>query len=43
MIIEDILFENFDGVASKKYDPIVGTLVCSSPDVSLKRIQNIIR
>lgn len=34
MVISDILFENFDGVASKHYDPIVGTLVCSSPAVS---------
>ncbi|KAF4626191.1 hypothetical protein G7Y89_g11972 [Cudoniella acicularis] len=32
MIIEDILFENFSGT-SKKYDPTVGTLVCSSPHV----------
>jgi galacturan 1,4-alpha-galacturonidase len=24
---------NFEGVTSKKYDPLVGTLVCSSPSV----------
>lgn len=33
MLIEDILFEDFTGT-SKKYDPIVGTLVCSSTAVS---------
>ncbi|KAF3932650.1 Exopolygalacturonase [Dactylella cylindrospora] len=33
LIIQDIMFKNFDGVASKKYDPKVATLVCSSPTV----------
>lgn len=33
LTISDILIENFDGTTSKKYDPIVGTLVCSSPNV----------
>ncbi|KAH6723051.1 pectin lyase fold/virulence factor [Leptodontidium sp. MPI-SDFR-AT-0119] len=28
--MQDILFEKFTGTSSKKYDPIVGTLVCSS-------------
>jgi hypothetical protein len=32
MVIQDILFKNFDGT-SLKYDPIVGTLVCSSKEV----------
>ncbi len=35
MIIEDILFQDFSGVSSTHYAPIVGTLVCSSEDVSL--------
>lgn len=34
MIMEDILFKNFDGTSSAHYDPIVGTLVCSSAEVS---------
>jgi len=34
MTISDVTFKNFDGTTSKKYDPKVGTLVCSSPDVS---------
>lgn len=34
MTISDIYFKNFDGTASKKYDPRVGSLVCSSPSVS---------
>ncbi|KAJ5754171.1 uncharacterized protein N7511_008324 [Penicillium nucicola] len=33
LVIEDILFTNFNGVTSGKYDPNVGTIVCSSPDV----------
>ena len=36
MVIEDVLFENFSGT-SGAYAPIVGTLVCSSPSVSLAR------
>jgi hypothetical protein len=32
MLIEDIVFNDFTGT-SKKYDPIVGTLVCSSSTV----------
>lgn len=35
MIIEDILFDHMRGISSTKYDPIVGTLVCSSEAVSL--------
>ncbi|KAL5365184.1 putative exopolygalacturonase A [Aspergillus floccosus] len=31
--IEDITFTNFEGTTSKKYDPQIGTLVCSSPEV----------
>ncbi|KAM0155250.1 hypothetical protein ACHAQE_006850 [Botrytis cinerea] len=30
MTIQDVVFKNFVGVASKKHDPKVGTLVCSS-------------
>ncbi|KAK6504660.1 hypothetical protein TWF481_006600 [Arthrobotrys musiformis] len=33
LAIQDIWFKNFDGIASKKYDPKVATLVCSSPNV----------
>lgn len=32
MLIENIVFNNFTGT-SNKYDPIVGTLVCSSTTV----------
>ncbi|PWN47604.1 hypothetical protein IE53DRAFT_371319, partial [Violaceomyces palustris] len=30
--ISDILFTNFKGTTSAKYDPFVGHIVCSSPD-----------
>ncbi|CAI7650739.1 unnamed protein product [Penicillium glandicola] len=33
LVIEDVLFKNFKGVTSGEYDPYVGTIVCSSPDV----------
>ncbi|GFF66338.1 probable exopolygalacturonase X [Aspergillus lentulus] len=33
LIIEDILFKNFDGTTSRKRAPYIATLVCSSPDV----------
>jgi galacturan 1,4-alpha-galacturonidase len=33
MIIQDIIFKNFVGTSSAHYDPIVGTLVCSSAEV----------
>ncbi|KAI2688238.1 CAZyme family GH28 [Penicillium roqueforti] len=33
LVIEDVFFKNFNGVTSGKYDPYVGTIVCSSPDV----------
>ncbi|KAK7203241.1 putative exopolygalacturonase X [Myxozyma melibiosi] len=33
LIIEDIWFKNFSGTTSSKYGEVVGTLVCSSPDV----------
>ncbi|EAW20375.1 putative polygalacturonase [Aspergillus fischeri NRRL 181] len=33
LIVEDILFKNFDGTTSKKRAPFIATLVCSSPDV----------
>lgn len=36
MTIEDVTFKNMWGTTSKKYDPKVATLVCSSPDVSSK-------
>ncbi|PWY90437.1 Exopolygalacturonase precursor [Aspergillus sclerotioniger CBS 115572] len=32
LTISDILFKNFRGTTSKKYEPYVGTIVCSSPD-----------
>ncbi|KAH8908026.1 polygalacturonase [Coniochaeta sp. PMI_546] len=32
MTISDVVFKNMWGTTSKKYDPKVGTLVCSSPD-----------
>lgn len=32
LIFEDILFKNFTGTTSKKHQPNVATLVCSSPD-----------
>ncbi|OOF93525.1 glycoside hydrolase family 28 protein [Aspergillus carbonarius ITEM 5010] len=32
LTISDILFKNFHGTTSKKYEPYVGTIVCSSPD-----------
>ncbi|KAF6799485.1 exopolygalacturonase [Colletotrichum sojae] len=32
MTISDIYFKNMDGTASKKNDPRVGSLVCSSPE-----------
>lgn len=35
MTISDVVFKNFKGTTSKKYNPKVGTLVCSSPSVSL--------
>ncbi|KAJ6258564.1 Exopolygalacturonase [Drechslerella dactyloides] len=33
LVIQDVVFKNMAGVASKKYDPKVGTLICSSPTV----------
>ncbi|KAJ5381833.1 pectin lyase fold/virulence factor [Penicillium cataractarum] len=33
LVIEDILFKSFAGTTSKKYDPQIGDLTCSSPDV----------
>ncbi|GFF51401.1 probable exopolygalacturonase X [Aspergillus lentulus] len=33
LIIEDVLFKNFDGTTSRKRAPYIATLVCSSPDV----------
>ncbi|KAG4414921.1 hypothetical protein IFR04_011944 [Cadophora malorum] len=32
MILQDIYFKNFDGTLNAHYDPIVGTLVCSSAE-----------
>lgn len=34
LTISDVHFTNFKGTTSGKYDPDVGTIVCSSPDVS---------
>ncbi|KAL3443424.1 exo-polygalacturonase A [Aspergillus insuetus] len=33
LVIEDIYFRDFEGTTSKKYDPRIGELTCSSPDV----------
>lgn len=33
LTISDVHFTNFKGTTSGKYDPDVGTIVCSSPDV----------
>lgn len=33
LTINDIHFNNFQGTTSKKYDPLVGTIVCSSENV----------
>ena len=33
LVIEDVLFKDFTGTTSKKYDPEIGELTCSSPDV----------
>lgn len=33
LTINDIVFENFGSTASGHYDPLVGNIVCSSPDV----------
>ncbi|KAJ5298279.1 uncharacterized protein N7443_006399 [Penicillium atrosanguineum] len=33
LTISDVLFTNIKGTTSGKYDPDVGTIVCSSPDV----------
>ncbi|KAF1846259.1 glycoside hydrolase family 28 protein [Cucurbitaria berberidis CBS 394.84] len=42
LTISDITIKNFSGKTSKKYDPLIGYLVCSSPKVcSDIRIQNI--
>lgn len=35
MIITDVLFKDFWGTTSSKFDPMVGSLICSSPDVSI--------
>lgn len=34
VILTDILFKDFWGTVSKKNDPVVGSLICSSEDVS---------
>lgn len=34
MTISDVHFKNIKGTTSGKYDPLVGTIVCSSPNVS---------
>ena len=42
LTISDITIKNFHGTTSKKYDPLVGYLVCSSPSVcSDINIQNV--
>ncbi len=33
MTISDVVFKNFWGVTSKKNDPKIATIVCSSPGV----------
>jgi galacturan 1,4-alpha-galacturonidase len=32
LVIENVVIQNFRGTTSKKHDPLVGYLVCSSPD-----------
>ena len=34
LVIEDVIFKNFYGTTRADHDPVVGTLVCSSRDVS---------
>lgn len=34
MILEDVLFKDFEGTTSKKFDPKVGEMICSAPGVS---------
>ncbi|KAJ4351863.1 Exopolygalacturonase [Didymosphaeria variabile] len=42
LTISDVTIKNFQGTTSKKYDPLVGYLVCSSPSVcSDINIQNV--
>ncbi|TLD23310.1 hypothetical protein PspLS_07071 [Pyricularia sp. CBS 133598] len=42
LIMEDILFKDFTGTTSKRYDPRVGQLICSAPEVCLDfRSENI--
>lgn len=42
LTISDITIRNFKGTTSKKYDPLIGYLVCSSPKVcSNVKIQNV--
>jgi galacturan 1,4-alpha-galacturonidase len=42
LTISDITVKNFHGTTSKKYDPLVGYLVCSSPSVcSNIKIENV--
>jgi galacturan 1,4-alpha-galacturonidase len=42
LTISDITVKNFHGTTSKKYDPLVGYLVCSSPSVCENiRIENV--
>ncbi|KAH7377381.1 pectin lyase fold/virulence factor [Pyrenochaeta sp. MPI-SDFR-AT-0127] len=42
LTISDITIKNFSGTTSKKYDPLIGYLVCSSPTVcSNINVQNI--
>lgn len=33
LTISDVTIRNFEGTTSKKYDPLIGYLVCSSPSV----------
>ena len=42
MILQDIFFKNFDGTSNAHYDPIVGTLVCSSAEVRRAAAQTMI-
>lgn len=40
MILEDILFKDFYGKTSKKGDPVVGSMICSAPDVSFPAVDD---
>ncbi|KAH7371608.1 polygalacturonase [Cadophora sp. MPI-SDFR-AT-0126] len=36
VVVENVVFKDFVGVMSKKYDPVAGYLICSTPEVCSK-------